>query len=522
MKSWKFYQDDYGEVKQKHFDDSLINHNDAIRDYFGGDRYYQLSNEELINNTGELAADELTEYLARSLFPLDGSWLNLETIDVDKGKDSTETLKTIRNRVANTNFYSEIPGLIKSGLSFNKGIMDCSYANGVNFCTLDIRNVYISPDFHEGLRRVYIIKYMTYADAQVLYKSLPPRYSNGRSWQATDQIKVVEGYVPYNERFWGSHDNRDRYRYARIEFLDDKTYPHLLERVDDTKNNQYYTSFPFSVFKPNTVRPLALKALSTVIALNEYELMLFNRADYANDPAKVYPPNSTALFRGKIAKGSELYVDSQEREPTTVKLNNELPFDMQMVQKKEQDIYKIFKFDLILRSKLAGLTAPEDVKNFIITHEELQPLVSDIMSRTITGVINRMHNLCRYHEASYREATSGVNIKNLVSGSMMKVTNLKKAANAMRFVQSVAPIAQLSPQAIQNVNADEYIRLIGSTNDVPELVHSPEDVDKERQAMAAQQQQAEPMAASEDEKNLADAELKQAQAAQLQSEGGLP
>ena len=139
----RIYQD-FGSVTNSRVSETEAYHEEIKRHFAVSD---STAYNDLANAAGCVYVGELTNFMAASLYPADGSWLEAvisPQADVQVQQTLRGVTELMREQLASSNFYSKISALIKSGILYNRGLMSVEWDDGLSFSVHDTSKVFMS------------------------------------------------------------------------------------------------------------------------------------------------------------------------------------------------------------------------------------------------------------------------------------------------------------------------------------------------------------------------------------------
>ena len=457
----------------------------------------------------EVACNEFVEYVTQRFFPTDGSWINLE----DKDEGSLEALNLLRRRISESNFYSKMAGFIKNGTLFNTALITCDYGgNELNFVNYDVFRDSVRVIDQDAIKRGYMQAERHVTAIKEIYKT------DGMNLLNEGTINIYLLYFPIIDRYISGGKPSPNDRFFAIEVYGNK----ILERKDNTIAT--FPTFPIHAFRPSNVRSMGQEALGQAIELKTFSYALRQRVKYANDPSFVYPETYFNRLRDQ-KKDPEVLLKERLNVPIpagfdansikAVKLENEIPIDMQYIQLLSHNIFHIFKAELITRAKLVGLTTAEEAQREIGINNELAPLMGHVVANTAKNLIGRAVTLLKNNDAAFQKAVGKRKLKIFTDIYLKNVSKYEKINKMIRFLEAVGAVGSINPTDAQAFKGREYLEMLARELEIPGVLGDAAEVNQQQLAMsqAATQPQVDEAKA---EKDQADAMLKQAQAGQIE------
>ena len=480
---------------------------------FSGFRHGESSTVPQPTSVPEVACNEFVEYVTQKFFPADGSWINT----VDKDEQTIKALNVLRRRIGESNFYSTIAGFIKNGILYNTALITCEYGGReLNFLNYDPFNNNVRVIDSDLIKRGFIHTKRHITAIKEIYKT------DGLGLDGEGYIDTYLLYFPTIKRYIRGGKTAPNENFFSIEIYENQ----ILVRKDNIIPT--FPTFPIHAFRPNNIRSMGQEALGPAIELKTFVYELRKRIKYVNDPSLVMPDSYFNTLRDVLKKPPEAVLKEglpipippghDKADIATIKLENDIPVDIQYIQMLVHDIFHIFKAELVTRSKLVGLSTAEAAQREIGVHNELAPLFGHVVSITAKNLITRAVSLLQNDDAEYKKVAGKKIIDIRTDFYLKSVHKYEKIDKMMRLLEVVGAIGAINPSDVQIFKGDEFLERFARELEIPGVLASPDEVDQQRQAMsqAATQPQVDEAKA---EKDQSDALLKQAQAQQI--EGGL-
>jgi hypothetical protein len=282
-----------------------------------------------------------------------------------------------------------------------------------------------------------------------------------------------------------------------------------------------YDSFPYAVARWTKLagevygRSPAKKCLPDIKMLNQMEKTTLKAGQKQVDPPLILR-NDAFMLPIKTSPGSLIYKEDEESTITPLETKGNLPWAEEKSEQKRKFIKECFYSDWIRMEKdNVEMTAYEVQDRRDEKLRLLAPIFGRIASELLGPMIARSYALLHTHRKIPPFPGMG-------RGKRLKVGYLSPAAMAQagakavvisRFLNDLAPMAQINPDIMDAVDLDKTAQVLAITRGVPRTcLRSPDELrqlraKKQQQQDAAQAAQtAEPL--SKSVKNLADASAK--------------
>ena len=458
----------------------------------------------------EVACNEFVEYVTQRFFPTDGSWINIE----DKDEDALESLNLLRKRISESNFYSKMAGFIKNGTLFNTALITCDYGgNELNFVNYDIFRDPVRVIDHGAIKRGFIQTERQVSELREIYNT------EGINLLTEGSINTYLMYFPIIDRYITGDKPELNDRFFSIEVCGNN----ILKRKDGVIPT--FPTFPIHAFRPSNVRSMGHEALGEAIELKTFSYALRQRVKYANDPSFAFPDTYFNRYRDVLKKDPNNILKEKDNIPIpagfdansikAIKLENEIPVDMQYIQLLSHNIFHIFKAELITRAKLVGLTTAEEAQREIGINNELAPLMGHVVANTAKNLIGRAISLLQNNDAEFQKTVGKRRLKIFTDIYLKNVSKYEKINKMIRFLEAVGAVGSINPADAQAFKGREYLEMLAKELEIPGVLGKQDEVNQQNLAMsqAATQPQVDEAKA---EKDQSDALLKQAQAQQIE------
>ena len=111
----------------------------------------------LADNSGEIALSEYTNFVSNSYFPIVGSWIAFEAniSRPDEVAETKELRHLFNDTLINSRFYQTVTRMIREASAYKNATVDISDINGLNFDLVTGKDIAISPERGDSLKRAY-------------------------------------------------------------------------------------------------------------------------------------------------------------------------------------------------------------------------------------------------------------------------------------------------------------------------------------------------------------------------------
>lgn len=462
-----------------------------IETYFGNNTS---SYTTLANNHGAVAAKEYINYVTDLYFPVDGSWIgvNTKSKDPEIQQKALEALKYLNKSLIDAKFYREITKFARSGVLHNKGIIETSYANCLTFTNIDPDEIFISKESHDGARRAYSVVWKTAEEIMEEFDGELPSELRSRDLRPEERhmhYKVIVCTLPISKHF--GIKSRKRYKYLKM-YLCESEFG-VTELTHKKEDGMGYYSFPLSQFLGYCEDSLAALSLPVAVRLNNYEQLIGSKGRQ-----QIRPPHAVGLQTYKNNNNISFEEDAVvpifpgEIVPTPIATTGAFNITDRDIIRLEQKIDRNFMIPLIQRLQVTNVSQFEAALNEIGAIKAIAPNCSDL-SNVAVEVVQRSHDLLMKNDKKYKQMSKGLEMEFMFAGLAGKLNKLKKAVGIARTVQAVAPLFQIDPTLRDIVHGEQTFINAVDCYDVPFMAKSEDEVEQARQQREQQVQQQEQM-----------------------------
>jgi hypothetical protein len=294
----------------------------------------------------------------------------------------------------------------------------------------------------------------------------------------------------------------------------------LCEDTKEVIKESGYDSLPYH-FGRWTVMPRevygrgpAIDMLPDIRMLNKFEYVMIKAGMKAVDPPLQVPDDgfTTPIDTGP---GAIIWHDPMVERIEALVHEGNLPFGLEQANQKRQSIMEGFYADWIhMEKENVEMTAFEVQDRRDEKFRLMTPLLGRVASEQLGPSISRSYALLDEHGVIPPAPESlrklGASLRIVYIGPAAKAQEGVKTMNLSRFMQDVAPVAQVDPSALDVVNMDEVVKEAARGRSVTrKVIRSPQEIqairEKRAQAQVAQQAMAAVEPLSKAVKNAADA-----------------
>lgn len=324
-------------------------------------------------------------------------------------------------------------------------------------------------------------------------------------------IDIVHWVGPRSDRDITKKDVKNK-PYASI-WVSMSTHETLLESG--------YDSFCYAVARWTKLageaygRSPAKKCLPDIKMLNQMERTILKAGQKQVDPPLILR-NDAFMLPIKTAPGSLIFKEDEEATITPLETKGNLPWGEEKADQKRKFIQQCFYSDWIRMEKdNVEMTAYEVQDRRDEKLRLLAPIFGRITSELHGPMIARSYHLLNSH-GKIPPAPRAIAKAKLRVGYLSPAAQAQSSSKATilsRFLNDLAPMAQVNPDIFDAVDLDKAVQVYAVARGIPGIVlRSPEALvqlrksKQQQQQMAQAAQTAEPM--SKSVKNLADASAK--------------
>lgn len=362
----------------------------------------------------------------------------------------------------------------------------------LRFSTMRNNEIYLDVDDYGEIDTVFREYLMTIRNAvkffglENLDESIQEKYKEVKLWN--EKIKILYAVYP--------RDNFDS------TLKDAKNMPIAAIYVDVEHrkiiSEAGYREMPFSVFEWDRIGGLAysnspaITAISDIKSLNIIRSSSLKIAQMSAEPPMILP---SSLRTVNLVPRGMTYVDNPQTDIIQpIKTGENYPITIDVLKEYEQKVRDWFFVDffLMLQSKQGQMTATEVLE---LQGEKSTTLANLVVSLNegLQKIIKRSFNLLmqagRLPQIPASLMNQAASMKIQFVGPLSQAQQKYHAAGGINQALSlIGPIAQLNPEAMDNIDADLLMRRAMEGQGMPEeVLREEDDVQKLRQARAEQQ-----------------------------------
>ena len=257
-----------------------------------------------------------------------------------------------------------------------------------------------------------------------------------------------------------------------------------------------YDEFPFAITRWETApgevwgRSRAMTALPDVKSLQLMTKEMLESAQLANRPMMFFKSEEQKLSVPVIRPGG--YGVYEEEPPVPFNAGNNYRAALEVIQNIEERVRHEFALYKINDLQGTHRTREEILQRILEGTRLLGPIAGRQMAEKLDVILLRTFNLCVRHGAIEPppEDVPFFDLKVVYNSPIAKMMKFERASRYEQAFGSMAPLLQVNPQAIDNLDTDAVLREIAQIFGVPELLKPYEEVIQQRQIAAQQAAQA--------------------------------
>jgi hypothetical protein len=236
-----------------------------------------------------------------------------------------------------------------------------------------------------------------------------------------------------------------------------------------------------------------MKALPDIKMLNKMMQTLIRAAQKIADPPMMVPDNGFLLPLRTVPGGTNIYRAGSKDKIEYLQSAGRIDINNEMVEQARDRIRQAFFIDQLQLQDGPQMTATEVMQR---TEEKLRtmgPILGRLNNELLKPIIDRTFDIMlrRGLFAPMPEILRGKQLDTIYVSQISKAQRASEADTLTRVIQSIAPMIEMNPQMMDNINADSVLRYHAHIFGLAEeMLNDPEEVSKVRQARAEQQQAA--------------------------------
>jgi len=271
---------------------------------------------------------------------------------------------------------------------------------------------------------------------------------------------------------------------------------HALKEQDILLREGKFNENPYAVPRWTKItgekygRSPSMKSLPDIRMLNSMMKTMIRAAQKAADPPLMIPDNGFLLPVRTQPGGSNIYRAGSKDRIEPLITGGRVDINDTMVEQARQRIKSAFFIDQLQLQQGPQMTATEVMQR---TEENLRmmgPILGRLNNELLKPIIDRVFGVMfrRGLLGDIPEQLKGKDLEIKYVSQISKAQRSGEADTFTRVIQSVAPIIEMQPQMMENINGDAVLRYHAEIFGLPEeMLRGEEEVENARQAAADQQ-----------------------------------
>jgi hypothetical protein len=240
-------------------------------------------------------------------------------------------------------------------------------------------------------------------------------------------------------------------------------------------------------------RSPTMTALPDIKMINEMSKTMIEGAQRAVMPAVQMPDKGFILPMKLTPNGVNYYRAGSQDRITPIFNDTRIDFGMELMENVRRRIQQCYYVDQLQLNVGPQMTATEVMQRMQDKLVLMGPMLGRQQSEFLRPVLNRVFSIMMRRGLFLPQPTilQGKRVDFKYSSAIAKAQRMSEAQNSQRFIGAVAPIAQVDPTIMDNLNGDEYLRYQADIYGLPQkLLHNRSVVAETRQARSEAQAQA--------------------------------
>lgn len=451
--------------------------------------------ERLYDPTAVNANRKLANFLNGAVVSQSTRFFNLTTGDPDLMRehevavwlDDTATRMYIAFQQSNLNAvapqaFSSLSALGSAGIFMDEKERLHPGFNGFLFKVLPLGQFGCAMDAEGNINTLYYDFELTAKAAEALFaKDGLPQY-----------LKEACEHRPF-EKFWFTQAVEPRRGGDGIRSTKMPYASYIIEhREKNILREKGYHELPFFVPRWDTEegetfgRGCGHIALPDIRSLNKVkELGLQALALQVRPPLQV-PQDGVLGGTARLTPAAQ-NVMTGDREIKPIDLGHDLKSEMVKGEELRESIKSCFHRDIVEPLSKNYMTATEVVQALELVYRELGPTLGNIQTGWLKPMINRAFNMMYRADAflPVPEVLAGANLEIEYEGPLARAQRTGDMTAAQTGLAIVGGIAQLDPQAVDNIDSDEHVRYVYEVLGIPTRnLRKKSDIKKIRESRA--------------------------------------
>lgn len=466
-----------------------------------GERHADLD-PYITDSSAFLAVDNLTGGLYGFLTNDASNWFDIETFDDDLNQFHSVKLwlhdvtrKTLRSfGPAMSNFYHQVPDLYADALTFGFGVFLSEPRAGTgkfHDTSISIADVHIDTNDHGEVDAVFRLMRLTPQNAAKKFgkEKLSAKLQAKLDRPSTDKHEFVHVVTPREDYREGAIGPRG------FPFVDVYIEIDGKQFVREGGREEMPFMTPRWSGRGKYGVSLGGKNLPDVKMLNAMDRAVIEMAEFQARPA-VLAADEDSIRGLRPVPGKVTYGAINSRGGQMVQFlspTGSLSQMAELTSARREQIREAFIFGLMQLSGRTGMNPIETMERQEDKMRLMGPNLARMQTEFLSPLISRrVAMLSRAGVfADPPEELAGQTLRIQYVSPMARAHKAAEATATMRFVESLAGVMQLDPQAGDLLNGDETVAVIREGFGAPtRVMNSPEAIQAKRKARAAQQQAA--------------------------------
>lgn len=454
---------------------------------------------EIYDDTAVWCNQMFANGLASNMIPKSDRWMYLRVKDrvtADLSREELTYLQSVSDRILHefalpeSQFYPSSHECFLDIGAYGTSPVQVSEVNGViNFRARPLADVFFDVDQYGKVDTVF---YRCFKTARQLMQMFP----QVENMQGFDKNRSNHGKYELVYTIQPSTDKRAK-KGGRIgaerPYVVTYWCPDLKEPLQVDGSSYFTFLVPRWAKLADEVygRGPAFTCLSQIRVLNKLVKEALISSEYLNFPTLTAEEDSI-LLPMKYGSRQVVFHEAGSEKPSPILAGNQPQYLMEMIRMYRDTINRSFFVDQIIRQEKKerqSVTEIQDVRGQMLN--QLAPLLNRMESEYIGPAIEITYELLsrtnQLPEAPASLADAELEVSYTSPASQAQYAT--RISDMSAFMKDLAPLAQVSPEIIQAIDArqlfDEYARY---RNVSPAVIRSQEELDSEKQQQAEQQE----------------------------------
>lgn len=453
---------------------------------------------EIFDDTAVWCNQMFANGLASNMIPKSDRWMYLRVknkLNTDLTAEEQTYLQNLSDRILHefslpeSQFYSSSHECFLDIGAYGTSPVQVSYVNGVvNFRARPLADTFFDVDSHGKVDTVY---YRCFKTARQLIQMFP-------------QVVDMDGFDKNRsihtkyELVYSIHPSTDSRAKKGGRVGPERPYvvtywcPEFKEPLQVDGSSYFTFLVPRWSKLADEVygRGPAFTCLSQIRVLNKLVKEALISSEYLNFPTLTAEEDSI-LLPMKYGSRQVMFHEAGSEKPSPILAGNQPQYLMEMIRMYRDTINRSFFVDQIIRQEKKerqSVTEIQDVRGQMLN--QLAPLLNRMESEYLAPAIEITYELLsRSNELPEAPASlSDAELEISYTSPASQAQHATRLSDISSFMRDLAPLAQVSPDIIQSINArqlfDDYARY---RNVSPSIIKSQQELDSENEQQAEQQ-----------------------------------